>query len=216
MYFSENSSSASLPTYASKQMGHPSSYPYTSAPMGGYRSYSNETGPQRGTASPAPNLSKTPSLNVHQSLPGISSPLSAPLNSPYPYIGTRQPNGQNNYNGGMPSPQPRPAAYPYIQSMDMPRSLTYPSYAQPYPSPTYHPSMSSPSFHTPPVPTGLSRHHTDGEVLPSVRPAMGYSFANRLPLVDRPFKCDECVQSFVSGMHTPLATMLMCSKEPQP
>lgn len=25
-----------------------------------------------------------------------------------------------------------------------------------------------------------------------------YSFANRLPLVDRPFKCDECVQSFVS------------------
>jgi uncharacterized Zn-finger protein len=27
-------------------------------------------------------------------------------------------------------------------------------------------------------------------------PAIGYSFANRLPLVERPFKCDQCVQSF--------------------
>ncbi|TXT03828.1 hypothetical protein VHUM_04349 [Vanrija humicola] len=25
---------------------------------------------------------------------------------------------------------------------------------------------------------------------------IGYTFANRLPLVDRPFKCDQCVQSF--------------------
>jgi hypothetical protein len=31
-------------------------------------------------------------------------------------------------------------------------------------------------------------------------PSLGYSFANRLPLVDRPFKCDECVQSFVRGV----------------
>jgi hypothetical protein len=58
--------------------------------------------------------------------------------------------------------------------------------------------MSNPSLaphpHLRPQPPMLER----GSSTPGLEPSLGYSFAHRLPLVERPFKCDECVQSFVS------------------
>jgi hypothetical protein len=94
---------------------------------------------------------------------------------------------------------PAPNGYYMPQAAEMPRSLSYPSYAhpqhQPYPSPQYH-HMGAPMPH----PGTLMRHNTtqglESGMEMGMRPSMGYSFANRLPLVDRPFKCDECVQSF--------------------
>lgn len=58
----------------------------------------------------------------------------------------------------------------------------------------------------------LARHNTTSSIGDGIagidlsRPSLGYSFANRLPLVDRPFKCDECVQSFVSPYTIPRGT----------
>ena len=189
-----------MPPIAPPQHSAPiPSYPYSSVSMN-YRSYSNDsTHGQKVSNSPAPgaNLMRTPSLNLAtpQSIP---SQLSPALSSPYPYARQYQPTPNSvNAQYGMPSPQPRPN-YPYMQAPEMPRSLTYPSYAQPYPSPQYAPqaSMSTPSFHHSGV--GLLRPSEASHSSPDIRPHIGYSFANRLPLVDRPFKCDECVQSFVS------------------
>ncbi|ORX36863.1 hypothetical protein BD324DRAFT_608862 [Kockovaella imperatae] len=174
-----------------KSMVQPSSYPYSSAPMG-FRSYSSESGapPPHKTSSnsPASLAGRTPNMDI-----AMGSPLNSSFSSPYAYGGGRQVSSQSPYasNLSLPSPQPRPGAYPYMQAPDMPRSLTYPSYAQPYASPSaYHPSLSTPSL---PTQSGL-RHESSGAG--PIRQPMGYSFANRLPLVDKPFKCDECVQSF--------------------
>ena len=115
-----------------------------------------------------------------------------------------------------PAPYPHPSyhshqQYPYPSSaapssVEMPRSLSYPNYTQSYP--TYMPGQAPGGY--PPHLQGahpglppLMRHtstSTIGEGVNSMdlnRPSVGYAFANRLPLVDRPFKCDECVQSFV-------------------
>ncbi|CAD6574121.1 MAG: hypothetical protein TREMPRED_001011 [Tremellales sp. Tagirdzhanova-0007] len=64
--------------------------------------------------------------------------------------------------------------------------------------------MSSPPLIAHPQPPPLDRSNTTSGIgedmagmdLTRQGPSLGYSFANRLPLVDRPFKCDECVQSF--------------------
>lgn len=117
-----------------------------------------------------------------------------------------------------PAPYPHPSYYgshPYQQqpqqasavgaggpaSVDMPRSLSYPNYSQSYAS--YMPSQGPspyPSHHHPGLPP-LMRHNTTSTIGEGVGNMdlnrQGYAFANRLPLVDRPFKCDECVQSFV-------------------
>jgi uncharacterized Zn-finger protein len=42
---------------------------------------------------------------------------------------------------------------------------------------------------------GLHRHAST-TAIPTMGPNMGYAFASRVPLTDRPFKCDQCVQSF--------------------
>lgn len=116
-----------------------------------------------------------------------------------------------------PGPYPHPSYYGHPQhsyqssaaptSVDMPRSLSYPNYSQSsYPSymPNQPPAYPSHHHHQaghPGLPP-LMRHNTTstiGEGVGSMdlnRPSMGYAFAHRLPLVDRPFKCDECVQSF--------------------
>ncbi|RXK40835.1 hypothetical protein M231_01894 [Tremella mesenterica] len=108
------------------------------------------------------------------------------------------------------SPRPGPYSIPNYytnevsgiqHSAEMPRSLSYPSnYSQPY---GYHSSMSTPSlsnaFSLPP----LARHNTLSHLGPGISDmdmnrgsGGGYSFHSRLPLVERPYKCDECVQSF--------------------
>ncbi|WWC70384.1 uncharacterized protein I206_104334 [Kwoniella pini CBS 10737] len=182
---------------------HHNSYPNypTSAAMG-YRFYSGET--ERPTPIQPP-LTRTPSLSIvpTSSIPSQSSPMTATSYSPYqrqmntPQYGTPTTQAQNS-----PRANVYPSSYyttPYSQptSADMPRSLSYPSTYSSAPYPNYLPSLSAPStLQQPP----LLRHNT--MAAPSVgmdgrhNPNLGYSFANRLPLVDRPFKCDECVQSF--------------------
>ncbi|KAK6910306.1 hypothetical protein L486_00031 [Kwoniella mangroviensis CBS 10435] len=174
----------------------------TSAPMA-YRTYSGETERQ----SPIqPPLTRTPSLSIvpTSSVPSQSSPITASSYSPYAH--TRQiPTTQYGTPASQTQSSPRAGVYPssyyttpYSQpsSADMPRSLSYPSnYSAPYP--TYLPSVSAPStLQQPP----LLRHNTMAASTIGMdmrqNPNLGYSFANRLPLVDRPFKCDECVQSF--------------------
>ena len=176
MYLSD-APTGSLPAYPKPMLS--SSYPYSSAPMG-YRSYSNDQPPPK--ASSPGMTGRTPNMDI-----AMGSPLSASFSSPYAYS-ARQISSQSPYasNLSLPSPQPRPT-YTYVQAPDMPRSLTYPSYAQPYASPAYQSSLSNPPIDSP---QACNRE--------PIRPPMGYSFANRLPLVDKPFKCDECVQSFVS------------------
>ncbi|ORY32606.1 hypothetical protein BCR39DRAFT_379483 [Naematelia encephala] len=155
-----------------------------------YRSYSNESQrPQQ------PSLSRTPSMSMNNA-PAQGSPLASPY--------------QRQVSNGYPSPHAqspqRPNVYPqqyyssgsYPSSADMPRSMSYPStYAPPY---SYLPSMSAAPMHQGGGLPPLARHNTTGAMeggIPGMdRPSLGYSFANRLPLVDRPFKCDECVQSF--------------------
>jgi len=181
------------------------SYQYSSAPMG-YRSYSNDsaaTGPNGTPAgnrgSPQPQALTRPSLNIVPSPGALHAQQSSSTGSPYPY--QRQVSSNSQPYSQAPSPQRAPvypSQYYMPQSAEMPRSMSYPSYAQPYPSsqPYHMPG----TMHHPP---GLARHNTTqgleaGGMELGMRPSMGYSFANRLPLTDRPFKCDECVQSFVS------------------
>lgn len=166
------------------------------APPMGYRSYSNESTPAVQRASPQ-TLNRATSY--HMMSPAGNSPASQQSSSPYVY--QRQVSGQEPEGyAAHPSPSQR-ALYPpsqhvsgpyYPQAADMPRSLSYPSYAQPYPSPGAY--MSAPMH-----PPSLARHNTtqalssDGM---SMRQGISYNFGTRLPIIDRPFKCDECVQSF--------------------
>ena len=127
------------------------------------------------------------------------SPSARPAPYPHPHA---------SYYGSHPYQQaaPGPASAAQPGSVDMPRSLSYPNYSQSYPS--YMPQGQAqgppayPSHHHPGLPP-LMRHNTTSTIGDGVgnmdlnRQGMGYAFANRLPLVDRPFKCDECVQSFV-------------------
>jgi hypothetical protein len=172
--------------------------------MGGYRSYSNESAaPAAGRNSPPQNapMSRTTSMTYapqsqaqpahgYNSYRSPPASYASPSTRPSPYAHPSYYNGHPHY----PS-----AAAP--TSVDMPRSISYPNYNQSYPS--YMPHQQGYPSHLPP----LMRHtstSTIGEGMNGMdinRSNMGYSFANRLPLVDRPFKCDECVQSFVS---TPL------------
>ncbi|WRT66175.1 uncharacterized protein IL334_003128 [Kwoniella shivajii] len=184
---------------------HHNTYPSyaTSAPMG-YRSYSGETERQ----SPIqPPLTRTPSLTIvpTSSVPSQSSPMTS---SPYSPYQRQTPSNQYGTPGNQMQTSPRAGAYPppnyyttpyssQPTSSDMPRSLSYPSAYSAAPYPTYHPSISAPStLQQPP----LLRHNTMAAPTMGMdmrqNPNLGYSFANRLPLVDRPFKCDECVQSF--------------------
>ena len=195
--------SNSYPYYSNRPpIASSNSYPYSSAPMG-YRSYSNDsaaTGPSGTPAanrgSPQPQTMSRPSLNIIPPPGSMHAQQSPSSGSPYPY--QRQQSGNNQPYSQAPSPQRAPvypSQYYMPQSAEMPRSMSYPSYAQPYPSPQYH--MPGPMHHPP----GLQRHNTTQGLEASgmemgMRPSMGYSFANRLPLTDRPFKCDECVQSF--------------------
>ncbi|OCF42813.1 hypothetical protein I317_03415 [Kwoniella heveanensis CBS 569] len=183
---------------------HVSSYPYPTSASMGYRSYSGESEKH----SPVqPHLTRTPSLSIlpqTTSIPSQSSPVTA---SPFSYQQRQTPGAQYG-TPSQPLSSPRAGAYPspyyttpYSQptSADMPRSLSYPSnYSQPYPS--YLPSMSAPSTIQQPGLPPLMRHNTMAAPTMGMDmrqgPSLGYSFANRLPLVDRPFKCDECVQSF--------------------
>jgi hypothetical protein len=184
-------------------MAQTQSYSYpaaSSAPMGAYRSYSNDSGMPAQRASPQA-MTRTPSLSIIPATSSLHSQAPSPTSaqSPYPYA-RQVSNSSQPYGGASPQrghvyPNGYYAPPPHLQSVDMPRSSSYPSYAQPYPSPSYH----HPGMHHPP---SLMRHNTTEGMSHgmdmSMRPSMGYSFANRLPLVDRPFKCDECVQSFVS------------------
>ncbi|WWD17473.1 hypothetical protein CI109_101914 [Kwoniella shandongensis] len=181
-------------------------YPYPASASMNYRSYSGETERQSPQQT---NLTRTPSLSVlppGNSVPSQSSPLNG---SPFAY--QRQPN-ETQYGTPMSQQQSSPRASglyppnyyttPYSaqpSAADMPRSLSYPSaYTQSYPG--YLPSMSAPSSLQQPGHPGLIRHNTMAGPASAMDmrtgPSLGYSFANRLPLVDRPFKCDECVQSF--------------------
>jgi len=186
-------------SYSRPPVPSSNSYAYGSAPMG-YRSYSTDsgTGPSAtpvNRGSPQPQTMTRPSLNIVPPA-GSMHAQQSPSASPYPY--QRQVSGNSQPYSQAPSPQRAPvypSQYYLPQSAEMPRSMSYPSYAQPYPSPQYH--MSGPMHHPP----GLARHNTTqgmeaGNMELGMRPSMGYSFANRLPLTDRPFKCDECVQSF--------------------
>ncbi|WVR07222.1 hypothetical protein IAU60_004263 [Kwoniella sp. DSM 27419] len=186
---------------------HSNSYPYaTSAPMG-YRSYSGESEKH----SPVqPHLSRTPSLSIVPQAHSVPSQLSPVSNGSFSSYQRQTPNMQYSTPSSQAQSSPRAPLYPpsyyttpYSQpsSADMPRSLSYPSnHSQPYP--TYLPSMSAPSSIQQPGLPPLMRHNTMAAPTMGMGmdmrqgPSLGYSFANRLPLVDRPFKCDECVQSF--------------------
>ncbi|KAK8864230.1 hypothetical protein IAR55_001476 [Kwoniella newhampshirensis] len=182
-------------------------YPYPASASMTYRSYSGETERQ---SPQQQSLTRTPSLSILPpagSVPSQSSPING---SPFTYqrqthaaqYGT--PTSQQAQSSPRASGLYPPNYYttPYAQptSADMPRSLSYPSaYAQSYPS--YLPSISAPSsLQQPGAHPALIRHNTmagpNSFMDMRTGPSLGYSFANRLPLVDRPFKCDECVQSF--------------------
>lgn len=132
-----------------------------------------------------------------QPSPTSTSPYYPPPRAGQPYASAQHsPRGANVYpQQGYYSASP----YGNPQAVEMPRSLSYPnSYGAPYAN--YLPSISAPTL----VPGGhpgelpsLVRHQSTNSINGMTSaPAMGYSFANRLPLVDRPFKCDQCVQSF--------------------
>lgn len=210
MSHSEPAGGAAYPYYNQRPaLAAHNSYPYASASMG-YRSYSNEIPPQQRNS--PQTMNRTPSLSIvpsHSPMHSSLSPSTAAAQSPYPY--QRQVSNGPSAPYGTASPQ-RPPVYssqPYYvpqsqpQAADMPRSLSYPSYSGPYPSPQYaHPGAAPqmPSLNRHNTTQGLEHGMGQLGVGSGMRPTMGYSFANRLPLVDRPFKCDECVQSFVSDL----------------
>lgn len=194
--------------------------------MGGYRSHSNESPVAPGRTSPPP-ISRTPSMNFSGGPQGGGPVAAQPSPGPaYNTYANNNPAGNRSTSGAYAthSPSPRPAPYPHPSyhshqqypyppsaaptSVEMPRSLSYPNYSQSYAA--YMPGQAPGGY--PPHLQGnhpglppLMRHTSTSTIGDGVnnmdlnRPNMGYSFANRLPLVDRPFKCDECVQSFVSS-----------------
>jgi hypothetical protein len=175
--------------------------------MGTYRSYSNESTAAGRTSPPPQNapMSRTTSMTyappppAGQHAPGYNSYRSPPAS--YASPSTR------------PSPYGHPSYYNHAQhypsvtapsSVDMPRSISYPNYSQTYPSymPGHQPGYPSHHAHAGALPP-LMRHTSTSQIGEGMggmdlnRASMGYSFTHRHPLVDRPFKCDECVQSFV-------------------
>ena len=208
MHHSEPSAQTQQYTYFQQKPGvtHHNTFPsYPSSVGMGYRSYSNDT--QR---VPPEQLSRTPSLSVMtngQNGMSTQSPMTYQRQVSHEYgpssSSQQSSQRQNVYD------QQSYYGQPYSQPMmlDMPRSLSYPSnYAQP-PYSSFHQPMSTPSLLAHPQPPSLDRSNTPtgigedmaGMDLSRQGPSLGYSFANRLPLVDRPYKCDECVQSFVSS-----------------
>ena len=172
--------------------------------MGGYRSYSNESAPAPGRNSPPPQnapMSRTTSMTFQSQAPPPQPQHSHSYNSSY-----RSPPAAYASASSRPSPYAHPSYYPqhYQQaapgSVEMPRSISYPNYQQGY-APSYMPGQQYASHH-PSLPP-LMRHPSTSTVVEGVngmdinRSGMSYQFGHRLPLVDRPFKCDECVQSFV-------------------
>ena len=171
---------------------HHNSYPYTASLSMGYRSYSNDAqklSPQQSSMTRTPSFT-TSTGHQQQQQSGIPSQPTSPY-AQRQYSGEESPQRQNLYSQ---------LYYSQPSAADMPRSVSYHSeYAQAYPS--YSPSLLS-------APPPMTRHNTTSVIgdglagmdLSRQGPSLGYSFANRLPLVDRPFKCDECVQSFVSAV----------------
>lgn len=167
-----------------------------SHPMG-YRNVSGETT----RAPPPPPLRSIPTYAMTQ--PGLSSQPSPTATSPYyaqrmsPAYASSQPSPRNG-GGSMYAQQ---AYYPQYaqapQAVDMPRSLSYPNNYASYAS-GYLPSISTPTLvHPGDNLPSLARHGSTNSIATiGQQPNVGYSFASRLPLVDRPFKCDTCVQSF--------------------
>ncbi len=183
---------------------------YAASASMGYRSFSNDSQTQK--ASPQqPSLSRQPSLNMMTNGPNgmnyqqgpstfqrqVSHGYGAPSQQQSYQRQNLYPT-QSYYNG---------QSYTQPASVEMPRSLSYPSNYTQLPYPAYDQAMSTPSSLSHQHPPSLDRHNTTSVIGESMAgmdlsrqgPSLGYSFANRLPLTERPFKCDECVQSFVSS-----------------
>lgn len=172
--------------------------------MGGYRSYSNESAPAPGRTSPQPQnapMSRTTSMTFPPQAQGPQPTHTQSYNSSY-----RSPPAAYASASTRPSPYSHPSYYPqhYPQvgapgSVEMPRSISYPNYQQGY-APSYMPGQQYASHHPglPPMMRHTSSTSTIGEGVNNMDVNRGYQFGHRLPLVDRPYKCDECVQSFVS------------------
>ncbi|WVQ82196.1 hypothetical protein IAT38_004324 [Cryptococcus sp. DSM 104549] len=205
------------PVYASMkpQPSHHHSYSYASSAPMSYRSHSGESERHSPTQ---PSLNRVPSINLGAQpnggsvVPSQSSPVAGSFQyrqsagAAYPAPGS----------GAQPTDIPvgRPPLYPqsgyyataYSQptSADMPRSLSYPSSYTQSGYPTYLPGMSvgaalqqSNMLNHP----SLVRHNTLGggigaDARGGITSLGAYGYQNRTPLADRPFKCDECVQSF--------------------
>lgn len=171
--------------------------------MGGYRSYSNESAPAPGRTSPQPQnapMSRTTSMTFPPQAQGPQPTHTQSYNSSY-----RSPPAAYASASTRPSPYSHPSYYPqhYPQvgapgSVEMPRSISYPNYQQGY-APSYMPGQQYASHHPglPPMMRHTSSTSTIGEGVNNMDVNRGYQFGHRLPLVDRPYKCDECVQSFV-------------------
>lgn len=147
--------------------------------------------------------------------PAPSPQLQSPhhLHQPSPRPGLYAP--QFTYQGG-------PHAQPQAGAAEMPRSVSYPANAyqshHPY-QPIYahhpHPVMvqppTAPAYqHYQPIgPPALSRNDTSTSITNGLaeveigRPppgtvGLGYAIPSRPMMIERPYRCDECVQSFVS------------------
>ncbi|OWZ81098.1 specific RNA polymerase II transcription factor [Cryptococcus neoformans Tu401-1] len=174
---------------------HHASYPYVSSIPMSYRSYSGDSG--RNSPQSLDGRGPAPSNNPSTHSGSISA-QSSPLPSNLQYQRQMLPGSYEAPMGQMFPDSNRAATYPQgyynpvyasALSTEMPRSLSYPSgYSQPY---SYIPSLPSPTSFHPPIPgySSLTRHHTLGT-------GPSYAFGSRQPVQDRPFKCDECLQSF--------------------
>ncbi|BEI91914.1 uncharacterized protein CcaverHIS019_0407340 [Cutaneotrichosporon cavernicola] len=172
--------------------------PYGGSHPLGYRTISGATDTSR--PGPAPLRNVPTYAGVQNGMSSHPSPTTA--TSPYPGSGypmrSHYPAQPSPRGGGSLSQQQQQAYYYPLQpqALDMPRSLTYPNAygSGPY---SYNVPMSAPLNAGDPGMPGLHRHAST-TAIPTMGgpPAMSYAFASRLPLTDRPFKCDQCVQSF--------------------
>lgn len=163
----------------------------------GYRTVSGATDTSR--APPPPPLRNIPAYNTVANLssqpsPTATSPYGYPMRSPAYASSQPSPRGGGSLayqQGGYYS------AYGQPQAVDMPRSLSYPNTYSAAPYGTYLPSISTPTLVSPGELPGLHRHGSTPSITTmGQNPAMGFAFASRVPLTERPFKCDQCVQSF--------------------
>ncbi|KAL1405408.1 hypothetical protein Q8F55_009039 [Vanrija albida] len=177
-----------------------------SAASGAYSTYSGShpmtyrvSGAESTRAAPPAPLTRVPSYSVISQAGAQPSPTAT---SPYypPPRAAGQPYAAPQHSPrGTNSMYPAQGYYPQAYqptAVDMPRSLSYPSnYPAPYAA--YLPSLSTPALvpHSEGLPSLMRNHSTSAIGVPGGA-NIGYAFANRLPLVDRPFKCDQCVQSF--------------------